>query len=431
MISAPNSGSGKTTITLALLRALNRGGYTTQSFKAGPDYIDPKFHQAASHMPCYNLDPWAMGEGLIHNLISQSGGRPFIVEAMMGLFDGAAAGVGSPAQLAKLLNLPVILVLDCAKTSHSIAAVAHGFMSYDKNINIAGLILNRVGSLRHESMQRDALASLEIPILGAIHRNEALELPDRHLGLVPAGEHPALDGFLDNAADVIGQSLDISAIKQMLQPNDSHNAHPLKTLPPLGQKIAIAQDEAFCFSYPHFMKAWQNAGAEISFFSPLNDEPPDANCDAIYLPGGYPELHCETLSNAENFKSAMRQHGSAGVLIYGECGGYMTLGKSIIDAKGMSHEMLNLLPLITSFESRKLHLGYRKLEIMGDNSWISQLPRKLMAHEFHYATIVEEKCDKILFKARDSQDNDLGTKGMVLDNVMGSFMHLIDGDTSD
>ncbi len=216
MIAAPASGSGKTTVTLGLLRALKRRGEVLAPVKAGPDYIDPAYHRAASGVDCFNLDPWAMRPGLISALSSrmtESGARVLVAEGMMGLFDGAIDGKGSSADLARLLDLPVVLVVDCARQSHSIAALVWGFSQFRKDVLIEGVILNRVGSPRHEAMLRGALAPLGVPVLGALPRDPALSLPERHLGLVQADEHAGLESFLEQAADVMEAHIDMDALQ--------------------------------------------------------------------------------------------------------------------------------------------------------------------------------------------------------------------------
>ncbi|MEC5289798.1 cobyrinate a,c-diamide synthase [Aurantimonas sp. C2-6-R+9] len=428
MIAAPHSGAGKTTVTLGLLRALRRSGVTVGSAKAGPDYIDPAFHAAASGGPCVNLDPWAMRPALIASLADEARqqGEAFVVEAMMGLFDGAADGSGSAADLAAMLDLKIVLVVDCAKQSHSVAALVRGFATHRADLAIAGLVLNRVGSDRHESLLREALVPLAIPVLGVLPRQPDLALPERHLGLVQAGEHGDLDAFVERAADWITQGCDLFALAALAGTGpEAAVAAPralAAPLAPLGQTIAVARDEAFAFAYPHLLAGWREAGAALSFFSPLADEAPDPAADAIYLPGGYPELHAGRLAAASVFLAGTRAAAERGVAIYGECGGYMVLGETLTDADGTPHPMLGLLPLETSFARRKLHLGYRRLEPVDGAPWAGPL----RAHEFHYASIVAEGPGEALFRATDARGLDLGRHGLRRGRVSGSFLHVID-----
>lgn len=422
LIAAPQSGSGKTTITLGLLRALARTGYNIRSAKAGPDFIDPAFHGAATGGTCVNLDPWGMREELILHLVGQSP-VPLIVEGMMGLFDGGANGRGSAADLAKMLGLPVVLVVDAAKQSHSIAALVAGFRDYRSDISIAGVILNKVGSTRHEEMLREALDLIDMPVVGCILRDSRLEQPSRHLGLVQAREHGDLQGFLEGAADIVEASVDLDKLLNLSRGTIS--VGEVSTLPPPGQRIAIARDDAFAFLYPHLVAGWQAHGAEISFFSPLENQAPKKGSDAVYLPGGYPELHGARLAQNQTFKKGLKSANASGAFVYGECGGFMVLGQTLIDAQGSGHEMANLLPLTTSFEKRKLNLGYRMVKLLQPLPFAAT-GSVLSAHEFHYSTVVSQGKANPLFAAQDSRDNDIGACGMVQGSVAGSYMHLID-----
>lgn len=419
MIAAPSSGSGKTVLTLALLRAFKNKGLKIASAKAGPDYIDPAFHAISCGQASVNLDPWAMTSKRVQNLAMSQGEDYLLVEAMMGLFDGTADGSASAAQLAKQLNMPVVLIVDAAKQSHSIAALVRGFRDHDSEVNVVGVILNKVGSPRHEAMLRSALAVIDVTVFGAVPRDEKLALPERHLGLVQAGEIAGIEAFIEDAAELVKQHCDLELLAEQfaaLRGGKGSAEH----MPPLGQHIAIAQDEAFAFCYPHLLKDWREQGAILSFFSPLKDEVPEEAADAIYLPGGYPELHLQTLADANEFKTAMQSAKENGKLIYGECGGYMVLGEEIVGKDGKIYPMCSLLKLETSFAKRKLHLGYRKLAadgfVLGD---------RLMAHEFHYTSAVREEGEP-LFSVEDALGEKLGSAGLRDGNVMGSYCHVID-----
>jgi cobyrinic acid a,c-diamide synthase len=420
LIAAPSSGSGKTTVTLGLLRALSRRGIAVTPGKAGPDYIDPAFHAIACGRTCLNYDPWAMRPELLGH---QAGGEgPLVIEAMMGLFDGAADHTGSPASLAKMLGLSVVLVVDCARLSHSVGAMVRGFLSHDPDLRIAGLILNKVGSARHESMLLAGLAGLSAPIFGIIRQDKLLGLPERHLGLVLAQEIEGIESFMNHAADVVSETCDLDALADLSSRQGERLNVPDCLIPPLGQHIAIARDEAFAFTYPHLMDGWHAQGAALSFFSPLADEPPDAGADSVFLPGGYPELHAGRLSAAAGFRKGMREASASGKVIYGECGGYMTLGEVLVDAAGAEWPMLGLLPLTTSFAARKRHLGYRKVHALAGPF----AGMRLNAHEFHYSTVVHEGQAERLFDAVDAAGEVVGLAGLVRENVSGSYMHMID-----
>lgn len=425
LVAAPASGSGKTTVTLGLARALADAGVRLVSGKAGPDYIDPAFHAAASRKPCLNYDPWAMRTELLRANAAVQGeeGDFLLVEAMMGLFDGAADGTGAPADLAATLGLPVVLVVDCSRLSQSVAAMVKGYMDFRSDIRVAGAILNKVGSARHEAMLRGALEASGIEIFGVLERDEALALPERHLGLVQAGEHGALETFIAHAADVVTRCCNLDRLVAVAAARPAQRpASSVSRLPPLGQRIAVARDQAFAFTYEHMLAGWRMAGASLSFFSPLANEAPAADADAVYLPGGYPELHAATLANAGHFRLGMSDAARREARIYGECGGYMVLGDALVAADGSRYDMLGLLPLVTSFAKRRRHLGYRRVTPLSGSGF----DRAMTAHEFHYSTVVHEGEAARLFAVTDAMGNDLGEAGLRRGAVSGSYMHLID-----
>lgn len=424
LIAAPASGSGKTTVTLGLARALADGGVSLVSGKAGPDYIDPAFHAAASRRACLNYDPWAMRPELIRaNAAMQAGEGDFLlVEAMMGLFDGAADGTGAPADLAATLGLPVVLVVDCSRLSQSVAAMVRGYVDFRSDIRVAGVILNKVGSRKHEMMLRGALEASGIEIFGVLERNPGLALPERHLGLVQAGEHGGLEAFIARAAEAVLRCCDIERLLAVAGRHALPEISAVSLLSPLGQHVAVARDTAFAFTYEHLLMGWRSAGANLSFFSPLADEMPAADADAVYLPGGYPELHAESLANAGRFRLGMEEAARRGARIYGECGGYMVLGEGLVAADGSRHGMLGLLPLVTSFAERRRHLGYRLIKPLPGSGFGAPMT----AHEFHYSTIVREGEADRLFTVTDAMGDDLGAAGLRRGAVSGSYMHIID-----
>ncbi len=418
ILAAPSSGAGKTVVTLGLLRALRRQGVDICSAKSGPDYIDPAFHAAATGKPCINLDAWAMPPEALRAMAHRQASGMLLIEGAMGLFDaapvvGSAMGKGSVADLAEVLDLPVVLVVDVARQAQSVAAVVAGLAGFRKGVRVAGVILNRVGSAKHRMMIERAIKG--IPVLGAVPRDARMVRESRHLGLVQAGEDAALEGFIDGAADVVAGAVDLGALAALAE--GVPEAGPVPRMAPLGQRIAVARDEAFAFVYPHMLEGWQASGAEIGFFSPLADEGPSPDADAVFLPGGYPELHAGKLAGARRFKAALR--GSK-ARVYGECGGYMVLGEGLVDADGTCHEMLGLLPVSTSFAHRKLHLGYRQLTPLAGPFQ----GRPWAAHEFHYASITASQPAN-LFAVRDSMGDDLGVIGHHIRRVSGSFAHLI------
>ncbi len=414
LIAAPHSGAGKTTLTLGLLRAFARKGRSVRPAKSGPDYIDPAFHSVAAGQTSVNLDAWAMPEAQIYTLAQ--GTDDLLIEGAMGLFDGAGlAGKGSAADLARSLNARIVLIVDCARMSHSVAALVNGFTTLDETVPISGLILNQVGSDKHERVLRRALADANAPeIIGVVRRQSHLSLPSRHLGLVQAAEHPDLDGWLDQLAEVVTKSIDLDKI---FDGSGSAKTTTYQPPQPPAQRIAVAQDVAFAFAYPHLLQSWRAAGAEIQLFSPLNDDPiPDA--DFVYLPGGYPELHAGKIASNTTFLSSLNDTSQA-TDIYGECGGYMVLGDTLIDANGTAHRMAGLLPVETSFAARKLHLGYRQL-----HGHAGPFQGAWRGHEFHYASTLRNE-GPALFTAMDVDENPLPDMGCHIGRVSGSFAHII------
>lgn len=433
IIAAPSSGSGKTVLTLGLLRHLARAKVRVASFKAGPDYIDPAFHEEATGRPCINLDPWAMAPSRLAGLVGRWGGEAdlCICEGVMGLFDGATARRGSTADLAAGLGWPVILVADTRSQGASAAAVVRGFATHRPDVRVAGVVFNRVASDRHAQVLteacRDALP--DVPVLGWVGRISDLELPSRHLGLIQALEHPDLEDFLDRAAALVADAVDVEALVALAAPGPAGSSTDLPPpLPPIGQRIAVAMDGAFTFRYPPVIEGWREAGAEISFFSPLGDQGPKPDADAIYLPGGYPELHAGTLAGNRTFLDGLRAKASEGAAILGECGGYMVLGQGLEDSTGERHAMVGLLPLATSFVRRKLTLGYRRAVTLAAGP-LGPAGSVFMGHEFHYAVILEEGPGTALFACTDAEGTDRGPAGLVEGTVAGSFVHLIDRET--
>lgn len=430
IIAAPSSGSGKTVVTLGLLSALKQAGINVASLKSGPDYIDPVFHAQATDKPCYNLDPWAMRPETVAGAMAQVGmGADLLVtEGVMGLFDGATLDAGSTSDIAKLTGWPVIMVVDARAQGASAAATVLGFDRFDPDVNVAGVIFNRVGSEKHQRVIRQAMARVlpDVPVLGMIPWDEGLELPSRHLGLVQAAEHPDLTDMITRAGHVVARHVDLAALQSIASAWSATGE--AKPLAPLGQRIAVARDEAFAFAYPLVLDGWRRQGVEISFFSPLDDEAPASDADAVFLPGGYPELHAYRLASAERFLDGIRDAANDGKTVYGECGGYMVLGRGMRDADGTTHAMAGVLPLGTTFEDRKLHLGYRRLVLIADTP-LGRIHAKFKGHEFHYATVTNEGPGQHLFDAADAGGQKIGPVGQAVGNVFGSFVHLIDRDT--
>jgi cobyrinic acid a,c-diamide synthase len=429
VIAAPHSGAGKTTVTLAVLAALTRRGIKVRAAKAGPDYIDPAFHAAATGTASVNLDSWAMPRLLLDALAAQAAEQAdiFVIEGVMGLFDGAAGPTGqrgTTAELAGYFGLPTILVLDVARQAQSAAAVVRGFCTHDPTVHIAGVILNRTASEKHRMLVTDAIAALGIAVFGAVPRQAALALPERHLGLIQAGEHADLAALIGRLAATAEQHIDLNAIMAAgARLTIAATPTLAAALPPPGQRIALAHDRAFSFVYPHLVDAWRGAGAEIVPFSPLADEAPPQRADCCWLPGGYPELHAGALAAAQRFIDGLRGFAATRP-VHGECGGYMVLGESLEDAAGQHHAMAGLLSHATSFAMRKLHLGYRTAQLLADSA-IGARGTILRGHEFHYASLADVGRDEAFAELSDGEGRALGKSGGRRGRVTGSFFHAI------
>lgn len=425
IVAGLSSGSGKTTVTLGLLRALTRSGTDLGAAKSGPDYIDAAFLTAASGIAAVNLDSYAMPPDQLRQLAATQPRDLLLVEGVMGLFDGTDGGSGSTASVAAALGAPVVLVIDCRHQAQTTAALAAGIRTQLPAASpLAGVVLNRVTSPRHEALIIAALAERGIGCFGSLPGDETIAVPSRHLGLVQAADLAAsgtLEPRIDAAAALVTAHLDLVAITAAFG-RLSDAAGPTVTLPPPGQRIALARDAAFGFAYKHIMAGWRSAGAEILPFSPLANEAPDAHADFIFIPGGYPELHLPALSAATQTLDGLRRAATGGTRVYGECGGYMFLGETIIDKDGQSFAMTGLLKLETSFAARKLHLGYRQMTPLvplwtgPDNS--------VTGHEFHYTTAIRADGDA-LFAMRNAGGDDLGPTGLVSGTVAGSYAHII------
>lgn len=430
MISAPASGTGKTTLTLGLLAALRARGLVVQPFKSGPDYIDPAFHSKAAGRASVNLDGWAMTRAQLLSLASAGEGADVIVaEGAMGLFDGVAKagafGTGASADIAALMGWPVVLVLDVGGQAQSAGAVALGFAAMRADIKIAGVVLNKVASPRHEALVRVGMDHAGINVFGALPKSAAIALPERHLGLVQAQEHAGLDAFLAEVGRFVVAHVDLDAI---LATASGHISAGIPTaIRPPADRIALARDGAFSFIYPHLLDGWRRAGATILPFSPLDDQAPDPTAQVCWLPGGYPELHAGTLAGAQKFRAGMAIF-AAEKPVHGECGGYMAMGQGLVDSTGNRHQMLGLLGLETSFAKRKMHLGYRAATLT------HQVPpygvnTVLRGHEFHYASIVSQP-DEPLAAVCDAAGAAVAETGSMRlqaggGRSTGSFFHMI------
>jgi len=429
MIAAPRSGSGKTTVTLGLLRAIARRNIAVASFKCGPDYIDPAFHKVATGRTSLNLDSWAMPENVLDANFTRgiAGADCIIAEGSMGLFDGVAmrgaTGDGSSADIAARFGLPVVLVIDVSGQSQSAGAVAMGFRDFHPEVKIAGIILGNVASERHRLLAVRGVERTGLPVFGALPRGGVPAIPERHLGLVQAEEIPNASKIVDALADAIETHLDVDAVLAAATPVRKPGQGAGIALAAPGKCVAMASDVAFSFAYQHVLADWREGGADIIPFSPLADEAPDPSADMCWLPGGYPELHTERLAGNHCFLDGLRNF-AAGKPVHGECGGYMVLGEKMIDASGKEWPMAGLLPITTSFAKRKLNLGYRAVQLGADTA-IGKKGALVRGHEFHYASITEIGKTEPLGEASDANGTSLGAVGQRVGNVTGSFFHAV------
>lgn len=436
LISAPASGTGKTTVALGLLAAFRAKGLQVQPFKSGPDYIDPAFHTAAAGRVSVNLDTWAMTSDQIARQVQAARGADLIIaEGSMGLFDGVAlpgeTGSGSSADLAALMGWPVIVVLDVSGQAQTAAAVALGMAQFRPGLPVAGVILNKVASPRHEALVRAGIAQAGLTVLGALPRSAKTALPERHLGLVQAEELSALTQILADAADFVAAHCDLPAILAAARTGtartgSAHDAPVAAAIPTPGERVALARDAAFSFVYPHVLADWRAQGATILPFSPLADEEPDPSATTCWLPGGYPELHAGRLAACDRYRSGLQGFAETRT-VHGECGGYMALGEGLVAADGTRHRMAGLLGLETSFAKRRMHLGYRLARLQQPFAGFAA-GAALRGHEFHYASILAQP-DAALAQVTDATGAEVAETGSWRQTgggcVTGSFFHLI------
>jgi len=413
IIAAPTSNSGKTTLTLGLLRALELRGLNTQPFKVGPDYIDPKFHEIASGKPGVNLDLFMMDTEDIQSTYAQfcTNASVACVEGVMGLFDGARKSEGSTAELSKVLDLPIILVVDAKAVAYSVAPLLYGFKHFDPELNIAGVIFNRVNTKSHYQFLEEACSDVNIPALGHLPFIPEAEIPSRHLGL-SIDKIEAYDSTINRVAEELEKHVDLDRLLQITTKDIPFKSDHLNPVIKRDLKISIAQDEGFNFTYIQNIELLKTLG-EVTFFSPLKDNKlPES--DFVYLPGGYPECFTQQLSENTTMLKSIKDYAQAGGRILAECGGMMYLGKSIIDQSGKAFPMVNVFDFDTSLEQMKLTLGYRTIQF-NDFEW--------KGHEFHYSTLLNDNklnSQATVFSAREKE---VPTKVFRYKNVWASYIH--------
>jgi cobyrinic acid a,c-diamide synthase len=429
VIAATGSGSGKTTIVTGLLAALKKRSLAVQSYKVGPDYIDPGFHKLASGRAAHNLDTWLVGEDRLTDIFSNTAKNADIavIEGVMGLYDGGKGGISSTAEIAKELNAPVLLVIDCKSMGDSAAAIALGFREYDKSVNLAGVILNRLGSPSHEAMIVEAMRRQGIAVFGRVRRDDAMHLPERHLGLTPTTENSAED-TVKIISSAIDRQLDIDkiiALAGLAGEIGGEFYNNLLSGSPV--KLALANDAAFSFYYPESIGVLKSLGAEIVEFSPLDDKALPKNIDGIILGGGFPEMFAVELSANEAMRRAINNAAKSGMPIYAECGGFMYLTAAICDFDGKRFPMAGIIPAECSMGKKLQTVGYIEAEALTENI-LCQKGDKLRGHEFHFSTMnpMNQSADDFAwafnFEKKRTKAN--YKAGFAKGNILASYLHI-------
>lgn len=428
VIAGVSSGVGKTTVAVGIMSALARRGLRVQPFKVGPDYIDPTYHHAACGVPSRNLDSWMLPHDNLLELFARAvqACDVAVVEGVMGLFDGASPDTdeGSTAEVARLLGLPVVLVVDARKVARSVAATVLGFQRFDPRLRIVGVVLNGIGSARHLDYCRGPIErATGIPVIGHLPRRDDLQLPERHLGLVPEVEGPVAAEFFARLATQVEASVDLDLLLRVAEAPDPPAVPPRLFPPepvPAHALIAVARDRAFSFYYEDALDLLAAWGAEVVPVSPLADASLPKDCGALYLGGGFPELYARELSENAPFLHAVREAAAAGLPIYGECGGLMYLGREIVDAGGTAHRMAGLLPLRTSMEGARLQLGYRRVRALADGPVLTE-GEEARGHEFHYSRLDVLEEAPAAYEVLDQPGR---LEGFRAGSVWASYVHL-------
>lgn len=424
VIAGTNSGVGKTTIVTGLLASLHQKGYTVQPFKVGPDYIDPGFHGKAAGRNSYNLDTWLTPESQLEATFAtlSEGADISIIEGVMGLYDGGAKGVSSTAEIAKKLHAPVILVLDCKAAGESMAATALGFREYDKDINIAGVILNKLGSDRHENMIREAMDKIHIPVIGAFHRDDELKTPERHLGLTPVTEIET-DTLIQYMKDAADKWINLSMLIKVAQSAPSFEIESIKyNSTSKTVCIGIAKDEAFSFYYPTSLMALEKQGAELIYFSPLRDTKlPDV--DGLIFGGGFPEMFLKELEKNISLRNDIKKQANKGMPIYAECGGLMYLCHEIIGFNDEKYSMVNIVPARCRMQKKLQRVGY----VTGTALCKNILANKgdiLKGHEFHFSILEGEDDFSWAYELQGTRQKESHLEGYAKGNILATYLHI-------
>ncbi len=428
VIAGTHSGVGKTSVTLGVLRALRKRGVAVQPFKVGPDFIDPTLHTAAASRASRNLDSWLLPHSTVVELFARAAETAdvAVVEGVMGLYDGYRGGgdEGSTAEVAKLLDAPVILVIDVSGAARSAGAMVMGFAGFDPQVRLAGVIVDRVGGERHLQGLRDALAATGVPLLGALPWDDRLHLPERHLGLVPAGEQD-YEATLETLAEAVEQHVDLEGLLRLARQVPPVVVPGPLCFPPIRAPsqvaIGVAQDEAFCFYYQDALELLEWRGAQLVPFSPIHDHdlPP---VEGLYLGGGFPEVHARALGTNTSMRQRLREAAAGGMPIYAECGGMMYLTERLIDTQGQSHEMVGVLTATVQMQ-RTLTLGYVTLEALEDTVLLRK-GEAVRGHEFHYSDLTMVGPARLALASVDGRGIEDGRDGFATPALLASYAHV-------
>ncbi|MCX4246374.1 cobyrinate a,c-diamide synthase [Paraliomyxa miuraensis] len=428
IIGATHSGAGKTTASIIVMAMLREHGYRVQPFKIGPDFIDPQYHRAATGANSVNLDAWMLGEETIASVYREHSQRSdvAVVEAMGALFDGenGTQDRGSAAHLARLLRLPVILVLDIWGMTRSTAAVVQGFESFDPRVEIRALLFNRAGSVKHFEMVRDAMpARLRPKIIGYLPASAKLTMPERHLGLVTMHENTRADRLVEEMVAQVRDTIDLPRLCTLFGIERRELPSPTKRRSPAGTvRIGVADDQAFCFYYPDNLERLEAAGAELVRFSPIEDDAPPEGISGLYFGGGYPEHFATALSNNRSMRTALRDALAAGLPAYAECGGLIYFGRSLIDFEGARHEMVGAVPVDTQMDREYLAIRYVELTTRVGTPF-GPAGLRVRGHEFHQSRIVADDTDVAAYAGVDSAGQPLEA-GYSNSTILAGYPHL-------
>ena len=432
LIAGTHSGVGKTTVTLSLLAAFRARGRQVQPFKVGPDFIDPGHHRLASGRESRNLDGWMLGSDLNKHIFhcASPDADLSIIEGMMGLFDGssATAETGSAAELAKQLKAPVLLVIDGSAMARSAAAMVYGYAKFDPELQLAGVIFNKIKSKGHYGLLKEAVEKeTEVKVVGFLRPDSELTIPDRHLGLRTAIEQGSTDLYV-KLGQAASETIDLDMIEQIAQSSPSPISDSIRPSGKVSKrsgktiKIGIAYDPAFCFYYPENLELLQNEGAELVLFSPMSN-PSLPDVDLLYLGGGYPELYAEALERNTEMRKAICQFADRGGPILAECGGLMYLTSHLQDFEGNSHEMAGVFQAETVMDRSTMTLGYREMTV-SQPCLLGEIGATVRGHEFHYSSLVPQEDLSYVGSITDAQGRDRGHDGMKHANVVALYTHL-------